>query len=290
MSQPDPGTLLDYLKRTADYFREHDIPEPRLNAERLLCGVLGLRRIDLYLQFDRTLTSDEVAKYREMIRRRAKGEPLQYILGTTEFYGREFIVTPDVLIPRPETEVLVDAVLKRLAGVEHPVVADIGTGSGCIALTIAAERPDARVVAADISEAALAVARRNAEKLGLASRVEFRAGDLLEPLGDLQVHALVSNPPYVAETEREMLPREVRDWEPHVALVSGAEGLSLIHRLVEGAPRVVLPGGFAALEIGMGQADAVRAVWHAAAPTWPVEVLPDLAGIDRIAIAARPAA
>jgi len=289
MNRPQPLTLLDYLTRTTEFFRQRGIENPRLNAERLLCGVLRCARIDLYLLFDRPLKEEEVSAYREMVRRRGQGEPLQYILGSTEFYGREFVVTPDAFIPRPETEVLVEKVLTRLEGIERPLVADIGTGSGCIGLTIAAERADAHVIATDISEPALALARKNAERLGVAERVEFRAGDLTAPLGLAQVHALVSNPPYVSFADRDALPREVRDYEPEVALFADEDGLALIARLIMQAPTAVLPGGFVALEMGIGQAERVRSLWQTFAPGWSIAVERDLAGAERIVVATRPA-
>lgn len=286
MSKPEPVTLLDYLRRTTEFFRERKIDNARLNAERLLSALLGCRRIDLYLQFDRPLTDGEVKQYREMIRRRGHHEPLQHILGTTEFYGRAFIVTTDALIPRPETEVLVERALRRLEGMDRPVVADIGTGCGCIALTIAAERTDARVIATDISEKALALARRNAERLALVDRVEFRLGDLTEPLGQKPVNSIVANLPYVSSGDRDALPPEVRDWEPGVALFAGDDGLALISRLIGQAPPFVLPGGFVAMEIGMGQAERVVALWRTVAPDWITTVEKDLAGVERIVTAA----
>ena len=228
-----------------------------------------------------------MTRYREHIRRRAAGEPVQYILGQTEFYGRDFRVTPAVLIPRPETEVLVERVLERIEGIQDPIVADIGTGSGVIAVTIAAERPDARVTATDISPDALAIARENASVHECADRIDFREGDLLAPLGEERCHAVVSNPPYVADADRETLQREVRDHEPSEALFGGPDGLAIIRRLVESAPEHTLPGGIVAFEIGAGQADAVRSLWHDAAPDWDVEVARDLAGVERIVIASR---
>jgi len=286
MSRDEPGKLLDYLSRSAEFFRARGVENPRLSAERLLCAVLDSRRIDLYLQFDRPLSPAEVSRYRELVRRRAQGEPLQYILGTTEFYGREFVVTRDTLVPRPETETLVEKVLSRMAGRAAPAVADVGTGCGCIAVTIALERPDARVIATDISEKALAVARRNAERHGVLERVDFRLGDLLSPLAGEPVQVVVANLPYVSYAERPSLPREVRDWEPEVALFAEDDGLAVISRFVAQAPKVVVAGGFVALEIAMGQAERVVALWHTFAPGWSVEVEEDLGGVKRIVIAA----
>ncbi|HDS74275.1 MAG TPA: peptide chain release factor N(5)-glutamine methyltransferase, partial [Firmicutes bacterium] len=163
MPEREPVTVVDYLNLAVDFLAKRGIENPRLHAELLLGDVVGLKRIELYLQFDRPLTTTEIHRYRELLRRRSTGEPVQYILGHTEFYGRRFAVNPSVLIPRPETEVLVEQTLNRLRGVAEPDILDIGTGSGAIAVTIAAERPDARVVATDISADALDTARANAE-------------------------------------------------------------------------------------------------------------------------------
>jgi release factor glutamine methyltransferase len=225
-----------------------------------------------------------------MVRRRGRGEPLQHILGSAEFHGREFLVTPDAFIPRPETETLVEVALNRLQGIQAPLVADIGTGCGCIALTIAAERTDARLIATDISAKALDLARRNAARLNLADRVEFRLGDLTAPLEGSRVHALVANLPYVSSRARDTLPPEVRDWEPEIALFAGEDGLSVIRGLVGEAPSVVLPGGFVAMEVGLGQAAQVVALWKTTARDWEVEVRSDLAGIERIVVALCPTA
>ena len=307
MRRTDPLTLLDFLDLAAGFLRERHVDNARLNAELLLCEVVGLKRIELYLQFDRPLDQREVEAYRELLRRRVRREPLQYILGATEFYGREFHLTPAVLIPRPETEVLVETALEHLnkdrsntnAAAEPErngatracrLIADIGTGSGCIALTIAAECPDVRMIATDVSEDALAVARENADRMELADRIDFRLGDLLDPLAGHVVDAIVSNPPYVATTEREMLQPEVRDYEPEMALFAGDDGLSVLRRLIKAAPPHVRPGGFVALEIGLGQADRVRALWQEAAPAWSTRAVLDLAGVERIIVAMRPAA
>ncbi len=293
MNATESRTLLDYLTLASDFLRDRGIESHRLNAELLLCDAIGLRRIDLYLQFDRPLGPNETDVYREHLARRAKGEPLQYILGVAEFYGRQFVVNPHVLIPRPETEILVetaiDSLTKADAADAAPLVADIGTGSGCIALTIAAEIAAARVVATDLSADALSVARANADSMDLASRVEFRAGDMLEPLAGQRVDAIVSNPPYVADSDREKLQIEVRDHEPEAALYAGPDGLHATRRLIDASPAHLEPGGFVALEVGLGHSDAVRALWRERAPDWVVTTVRDLAGVERIVVASRPA-
>jgi release factor glutamine methyltransferase len=307
MGDREPVTTLDYVNLATQYFTSRDIENPRLNAELLLGDVIGMRRIDLYVQFDRPVAPTEIEQYREVIRRRGAGEPLQYILGHAEFYGRTFIVSPGVLIPRPETETLVERSLgllkdmSTLDGVGTRRVLDIGTGSGAIALTIAAELPEANVVATDISSAALDIARYNAESLGVADRVDFREGDLFAPVAQIApvapvapvagevFDAVISNPPYVSESERDSLAVEVRDHEPSEALFSGDDGLDTIRRIVAAAPEYVAPGGFCAMEVGMGQPEVVRALWSDAAPDWSVEVTSDLAGVERIVVARRPA-
>lgn len=289
MASGKPATTLDFLNLATEFFRSRGVENPRLNAELLLCGVLELRRIDLYVQFDRPLSSNEVDRYREFLRRRGSGEPVQYILGKTEFFGREFTVSSAVLIPRPETEVLVEEALKRIHKVEQPHLLDIGTGSGVIAVTIAAERDDARVVATDISGDALAIARQNAAKLGVADRIEFRQGSMYGALSpdDAPFDAIVANPPYIRDDERETLQTEVVDHEPETALFAGPDGLNVIRPLIHSASEYLTPRGFCALEIGNGQADAICALWVKTAPKWAVSVAKDLAGIDRIVIAER---
>jgi release factor glutamine methyltransferase len=295
MSNSDPRTLLDFLGLASDFLDERGAENARLNAELLLCEVVGLKRIELYLAFDRPLARDEIDAYRSLLARRAKGEPLQYILGFTEFYGRRFRVGRDVLIPRPETEVLVETALERISadqtshGVDAShVIADIGTGTGCIGLTLAAECPDARVIATDVSDNAIAVARQNAVELGLTDRVEFRLGDLLEPVAGEPVIGIVSNPPYVAEADREKLQVEVRDHEPALALFAGEDGLDVIRRLIEAAPRALPDLRFVALEIGLGQSDRVAELWRRSAPDWELAKVRDLAGIERIIVATAP--
>lgn len=290
MNGEGPKKLLDYLTLATDFLAARDVENARLNAERMLASVLDIERLQLYLQFDRPLEADEVTRYREFLRRRGKGEPLQYILGTAEFYGRMFEVTPAVLIPRPETEVLVETAIDRLKSIESPSVADVGTGSGCIAITLAAEIPDAEIHATDISSEALDIARGNAELNGVEGRVRWREGDLLTPLRGVPLAAVVCNLPYVSESDRGTLQREVRDWEPERALFAGDDGLSVVRRFIPQAADAVLPGGFVAMEIGAGQADEVARLWQEAAPEWGIELVKDLAGIDRVVVASKPGA
>jgi release factor glutamine methyltransferase len=287
-----PELALELTRKAAAVFQERGFENPRLEAELLLAGVLGIRRLDLYLQHDRPLTDEELQRYRESVRRRLRHEPLQYVLGTAAFRGLELKVDARVLIPRPETEVLVGVVLawaeQRERETRYPASAmDVGTGSGAIALSLAAEGRFERVVATDVSPGALEVARSNAAAAGLAERVEFRCGALFEPVGQERFDVIVSNPPYVSETERESLAAEVREHEPALALYGGATGLEVIAELIAGAPPRLEPGGLIALEIGLGQADAVLALLRQAGTFVNARIVPDLTGRPRIAAAQR---
>lgn len=247
-------TVLDVLQRTTEFFKKRQIESARLNAEHLLAHSLGKKRIELYLEFERDLTEPELAPLRELVRRRGDGEPLQHLLGTVEFCGLTFRCDNRALVPRPETEELV-ALLQSKIDNRKSRILDVGTGSGVIALSLAARLPEAEVHAIDISDDALALARENAEQLGLTNRVTFAKSDLLSSVsGTFDV--IVANLPYVALTEQPTLSREVlRD--PQMALYGGKCGDELIQRLIETAPAHLAPGGLLALEIGLGQADAL---------------------------------
>lgn len=295
---------LDLVALAADRLRREDIENARLEAELLLAHVLGLRRIDLYLQFERPLTPEEVGRYREMLRRRVRREPLQYITGRAAFRELDLAVDARVLIPRPETELLVGAVLdwaRRVVDASGPegdsteaggggdggalTALDLGTGSGAIALSLLHEGPFARVVATDVSADALDVARANADRLGLADRLELRHGDLWQAANDERFDVVVSNPPYVAEDERASLMPEVRDWEPASALYSVGDPLALTRRIVEGAPSRLRPGGLLALEVAAGRMDGVRAMIDAAGAFGAVRVVQDHGGHARVVVA-----
>jgi release factor glutamine methyltransferase len=232
------------------------------------------------------LPDDVAARFHHLVEARATRRPLQHLTGVQAFWRHEFLVSPDVLIPRPETEVLVEAALERLRGLPGPTVVDVGTGSGCIALSLAAERPDATVHATDISPAALAVARENAGRLGLSGRVTFLEGDLLAPLAGHAggIDLIASNPPYVDAVEVAGLAPEVRDHEPRQALVAPGGVLSAYERLAPQAARLLRPGGWLVLEVGQGQAEAVRRLVEAAG-LHVVEVRRDLQAILRTVVA-----
>ena len=285
---------LELARLAGEHMRERGIENARLDAELLLASVLGLNRLELYLQHDRPLTSEEKEAYREAIRRRLRREPLQYITGVAHFRELELRVDPRVLIPRPETEVLVGEVLawaeSRVAergGGELSAV-DIGTGSGAIALSLAKEGPFGRVVATDISADALDVARENAERLGLDEKVEFRQGAGWSALGPGErFDVVVSNPPYIAEAERDELESEVRDWEPAAALFAPEEGKAVLAALVAGGVERLVPGGLLALEVGLGQAQEVAAWIEAADEYDDSRIIRDLAGRERVVLATR---
>jgi release factor glutamine methyltransferase len=253
---------------------------PRREAEILLSDHLGCTRAALLAHPERVLAAETVAGFTRDIRRRAAGEPLPYIRGRMEFFGLDFTVTPDVLIPRPETEQLVELGRDWLDEYPDSAVIDVGTGSGCIAVALAAARPDARLWACDRSLPALRVARLNAQRHSVASRITFWAGDLLRTIRG-PVDLILSNPPYIAQATWVALPRSVRH-EPRMALLSGPAGLHAIRRLLEQAARRLAAPGAAYVEIGERQGDAARASARAAFPSADIAILPDLAGKDRV--------
>jgi release factor glutamine methyltransferase len=231
--------------------------------------------------------TDHGTEFRALIERRKQGEPIQYITGETEFYGLPFRVTPDVLIPRPETEHLVEKVLERAAGFENPCIVDVGAGSGAIAVTLAHRLPHAKLTAIDLSAPALAVARQNAEINGVAGHIRFLSGDLLAPVAEERFEIVVSNPPYVPGRDRASLSVEVRDHEPALALFAGDDGLDVYRRLIPAAFAVLTPGGLLALECGYGQEKAIGALL-ATSGFARIEFFPDLQGIPRVACVQRP--
>jgi release factor glutamine methyltransferase len=250
-------TLLEVLQSTTGYFQKRGVESPRLNAEHLLAHVLGRKRLDLYLEFERPLAEAELAPLRELVRRRGQGEPLQHLLGTVEFAGQVFLCDKRALVPRPETEQLVEILHSKIDNRKSEIL-DVGTGSGVIALSLAAKFPEAKVTATDISADALGLARENAERLGLASRIVFLESDLLlsvNPGYDL----IVANLPYIAATDRDTLSREVLH-DPDNALFGGVRGDEIVRKLIEAAPSHLRPGGLLALEIGLGQAEGLAAL------------------------------
>ena len=276
--------LVEVLQKSAALFKQKGIDSPRLDAELIVGNVLELDRVALYLQHDRPLAEQEVDRIRELVRRRARREPLAYVLGHREFWSMDLLVRPGVLVPRPDTETLVEAALALVPEGERFFVADVGTGSGAVALAIAKERPEARVFATDIADDALRVAKENATRLGLEERVAFLKGPLLDPIPtDRTIDLVVSNPPYIPSADIAGLMPDVRDYEPRLALDGGPDGLDVIRALIAASTRA--RRGIA-IEVGAGQAETVCAlVREGGFPQ--VRTRKDLAGIDRVVVGTR---
>jgi release factor glutamine methyltransferase len=281
-------TLKQAVDCAYESFLKNDAPSPRLNAELLMMFVLGCDRAYLFAHPERPLTPEEDSRYQEVIKERARGCPTQYITGHQEFWGLDLIVTPSVLIPRPETEHVIEAVL-GLARAHYPDgklrIIDIGTGSGCIALALATELRCAEIHACDISEEALEIACINATRLGLEQRVQFRQSDLLGAYQGGQFDFVVSNPPYVGESEADKVQKQVREFEPKIAVFSGVEGMDIYKRLIPQAYAVLKPGGWFVTEIGYSIEDQVKqclAGWS------EIQTKADLQGIPRVVVARKP--
>ena len=270
--------VLKILNWTKGYLAEKGVENPRLEAEWLLCEALSLDRVGLYLNFDKPLSDSELAAFRGMVLRRGKREPLQYILGSQEFMGLDFQVSPAVLIPRHDTEVLVTEAVKRGAAARS--ILDIGTGSGCVAIALAKALPEAEVCSVDISGEALAVARGNAERNGAA--VELVQGSLLEPFTGRRFDMIVSNPPYIPAAELATLQQEVRGFEPLNALDGGGDGLDFYRRITAGATGHLNEGGWLLFEVGAGQAPRVLGLLRAGGFTLESFTQTDPAGIERV--------
>jgi len=285
----DVWTVGRLLTWTTEWLASRGSESPRLDAEVLLAFVRGCQRIALYTAFDVPVNDDERARFRGLVKRRGEGEPVAYLVGSKEFFSLPFGVSPAVLIPRPETEGLVIRVIDicQSAG-EQARIVDVGTGSGAIAVTLAKRMPRAAFVATDISPAALAVARDNATRHGVADRIEFVECDLLDtPAAVGTWDVIVSNPPYVREDEFDALPRDVRLHEPRTALVSGPTGVEVIGRLAAAAAKTLAPGGWLLVEVGPSTATAAEQVIAAHAELVPEPTLKDLAALPRIVQARR---
>jgi release factor glutamine methyltransferase len=278
MKQTETWTTLKVLEWTKGYLAEKGIGNARLEAEWMLCEILGLDRVGLYVNFDKPLSAAELAHFRGMVARRARREPLQYILGTQEFMGLDFEVAPGVLIPRHDTEVLVEEAVRR--GGNARKVLDIGVGSGCIAVALARLLPDAQVFGVEQSPEALAVARRNAEKNGVA--VTLREGSLFEPFPGERFDLIVSNPPYIPTADLAGLQPEVRDFEPTGALDGGPDGLDFYRRIIPAAPDYLNPGGWLLFEVGIGQAEQVLGLFGETGRFGELFTAKDPGGIERV--------
>jgi release factor glutamine methyltransferase len=311
MSQPETWTVLRLLTWTTDYLKSHGSESPRLDAEVLLAHARGCERIMLYAAFDEVVADDVRARFRDLVKRRAEGTPVAYLVGKREFYSLSLRVTPDVLIPRPETEFVVVAALDALKGsgfrvqgsadskiqspssspqplAPSPLVCDVGTGSGAIAVAIAKHAPNCRVIATDVSPAALAVAKENAVAHHVADRIEFLEGDLLAPIpAEPKFTVIASNPPYVAESELASLAPEVRNHEPRQALIAGATGTETIERFIPQAADCLLPSGWLIFEISPQIASRVLELVSADGRYEPASIAKDLSGQARVVKARR---
>jgi release factor glutamine methyltransferase len=286
--------VLMQLKQAVDIayqlFIENDVPSPRLNAELLMMFVLGRERAYLFAHPERELGAEEQAQYEEVVRERARGCPTQYITGHQEFWGLDLMVSPAVLIPRPETEHVVETVLELVNGYGYDGpgrlrLLDIGTGSGCIALALASELPHAEIHACDISEEALEIARINAARLGLGGKVLFRKSDLLSVYAGEKFDFLISNPPYVGEADADKVQKQVREFEPRIAVFSGQEGLDVYRKLAPQAREHLREGGWLVAEIGFSEEAKVRELLA----SWvDIQVTADLQGIPRVVAARKP--
>jgi release factor glutamine methyltransferase len=288
---PMSNTCLEILNQAVEKLRSGGVERPRTNAELLLEAVLNAKKIDLYLDRDRILTSGQIEKFNQFLLERISGRPLQYILGTTEFFGLEFEVNERVLIPRPETEILVETVIENMRGVHQPRIIDLGTGSGAIAISLAKSLKNSFVFATDISAEALKVAEKNAGRHCVEKQIEFVQGDLFEPLKDKNVEGtvdcVVSNPPYVSEEEFKNLPREVRDYEPIVALKTDEEGTLFHRKIIENSLDFLNQSGILAVEVGLGQAGKVADLIRSQKDFKRAEIERDLGGIERIVLGRR---
>ena len=278
MTSQEQWTPLKLLAWTKEYLLSKGVVNARLEAEWLLCAATGLDRIGLYLQYDKPLNAGELADYRSKVARRARREPLQHILGSQEFCGLDYEVTADVLIPRYDTEVLVTEAAARLSGV--PTALDIGTGSGCIAITLKRQHPEAIITATDVSEVALTVARRNAEKHSVS--IEFLLGSLFTPVAGRKFDLIVSNPPYIPAADIARLDLEVRDYDPRMALDGGSDGLDIYWTLIPESVEHLHPGGWLMVEIGAGQSDAVVQLFRNIGSFGEPVITRDHGGIDRV--------
>lgn len=276
-------TIGSILNWTRQYFSEKGVDNPRLDAEVLLSRILGQDRLHLYVHFDQPLEQKELQAFRESVKQRALRVPVAYITGSKEFMGLEFSVTPAVLIPRPDTEILVEGALDLLRGSACPQLLDIGTGSGAIIVSMLDRLPDARGTAVDISAEALAVAKTNAEHHAVAGRLVLRQGDLFAPVGNEQYDAILSNPPYIPDREIAGLEPEVRH-EPQAALAGGADGLDYYRRILHDGPQHLKTGGFIAVEVGINQAQPVAAMADGTGMLRTHSVLKDYAGKERVVV------
>ncbi len=284
---PETWTILKLLKWTTAYFRSYHLEQPRATAEMLLAHTLGVGRVDLYIQYNRDVAPEELTQFKGFIQRRIQREPVAYIVGKREFWSMDLKVTPDVLIPRPETETLVEAALTMIPAKPGPApstVLDLGTGSGAVVLAVASERREHRFYAVDLSERALAVARDNARTHGLDKAITFLHGNWFDPVRDQGrcFDVIVSNPPYIASREFEILPPEITQYEPQEALEGGSDGLEAIKLIISRASEHVIPGGWLLFEIGHDQWVVVEKLLAEAEAYSDLAVIKDYSGHNRV--------
>ncbi len=282
--------VVDLLDWTARYFQQHGIRNPRLDAEVLLGHLLEKSRLQLYLHFEMPVFQEHLTPFRELIKKRIEHTPVSYLTNRKEFMSLDFYVDERVLVPRPETEQLVETILTTKTE-DFQRLLELGTGSGVIATSLAVQQPEWEIVATDISDPALAVARKNAETHACATQIKFLSGDLFEPIeaistnGNTRFDWIVCNPPYIKSTERDGLSRDVRDYEPDIALFAGDDGLTVIRRLIAEAPQYLAPDGKLIFEIGATQANAVRTLLDAESAYATYELFKDYAEKERIVLA-----
>jgi len=283
-------TIQKLLSWVTEYFTGKSIDSPRLSAEWLLCYALGIKRIELYTQFNKVVGQEQLLQLHELVKRAGTHEPIAYLTGKKEFYSLEFEITKDCLIPRPETEILVERAIEFLRTRNgEQFVCDLCTGSGCVAVAIARNFANCRIVATDISDTALAIAEKNVAKHGLMNRIKLLQGDLFEPviagLGPAKFDLIVCNPPYVSEPDYEKLAPNVKNFEPKSALTAGQDGLDIIKKIIADASRHLKPTGTLMLEIGNEQGNAVRELLNTARYFGAVKIEKDYSNLDRLAVA-----
>ncbi|MEN6412147.1 MAG: peptide chain release factor N(5)-glutamine methyltransferase [Veillonellales bacterium] len=276
-------TIGSILTWTRQYFGEKGVDNPRLDAEVLLSHILDKDRLHLYVNFDQPLQPAELAAFRDAVKKRVMRIPVAYITGHKEFMGLDFTVAPAVLIPRPDTEILVETALNRLKGAESLRLLDMGIGSGAILISLLVKLPQAQGVGVDISQDALQVAEKNGEHLGVANRLELCRGDLFAPVADREFDAVLSNPPYIPDGDISQLTPEVRR-EPRLALAGGNDGLDFYRRIIDQGGKLLSSGGFIALEVGVHQAGQVASLAAAGQELVVAAIVKDYAGIERVVV------
>jgi release factor glutamine methyltransferase len=273
--------VIDILNWGEDYFKLKGFESPKKEIEWLLCDLLNYKRIDLYVQFEQPIHRPQLKQLREWIKRRIGREPLQYITGKTEFYGHTFNITVDVLIPRPETERVVDVALYSIGNIKTPKVLEVGSGSGCIAIAMGAERNDALIESVDVSETAITQAEKNAD-LNVLSNIDFKVMDFLKEIPEGRFDLLVSNPPYIPEKEMSETMPEVHQYEPKIALTDEGDGLTFYRRFAEVGKSLIKPGGWMVLEVGLGEHPSKAVDIFQSAGYTQLELIPDYNSDERV--------